>query len=59
MMQQVLVVTHELATPQEYEPYLAWRLRPCRRLVLHGRSATLELRCSKWEAVYWSWKDYM
>ena len=25
MMSQVLVVTHEMANPQEYEPYLSWR----------------------------------
>ena len=56
-MAQVLVVSHELASPQEYEPYLAWRLRPVRPLVMFGRSAVLEPRCSKWEAVYWFWKD--
>ena len=56
MMSQVLVVTHEMASPQEYEPYLSWRLRPCRLLALRGRSATMDPPCSKWEAVYWFWK---
>ena len=54
---EVLVLTHERATPQEYEPYLAWNLRPCRPLVLHGRTAALEPACGTWETVYWFWKD--
>ena len=44
---QVLTLTHELATVEELEPYLSWRLRPARpnahvRQVVQDEPAVLE-----------------
>jgi len=51
------VLSHELATAAEMEPYLQEVLRPLRPLVLYGRAAGLEPNCQKQEALYYGWRD--
>ena len=55
---QVLLLTHEGASMAEWEPYMSYRLRPCRPLVFYGRSASRKPPCSKEHAVWWVWKDH-
>lgn len=55
---QALVLSHEMASPEEMEPYLQEVLRPLRPLVLFGRAAGLEPKCHKQEAVYYGWRDF-
>ena len=57
MYVEVLVLTHEMATPQESLPYLSWAFRPAPVLTVFGRSAVLQPRCQKSHAVFWAWKD--
>ena len=52
-----MVLSHELATAAEMEPYLQDVLRPLRPLVLYCRAAGLEPNCHKQEAVSYGWSD--
>ena len=54
---RVLVLTHEAATKEQWEPYLRYRLAPCEPLIMYGRSAKLEPKCKVREALYWFWMD--
>ena len=54
---KALVLTHESAPQQLWEPYLGHLLRPLRPLVLFGRDASLQPRCARDVAVWWGWKD--
>ena len=54
---KALVLTHESAPSDLWEPYLGHLLRPLRPLVLFGRDASLQPRCPKDQAVFYGWKD--
>ena len=54
---QVLTLTHELATVEELEPYLSWRFRPARPMLMFGRSYKMSPQCSKAQSVTYFWKD--
>ena len=54
---QALVLTHESAPSDLWEPYLGHLLRPLRPLVLFGRDASLQPRCPLDHAVFFGWKD--
>ena len=56
-MQQVLGVTYESAPPECWDQYLGHIFKPLRPLMLYGRDASQQPRCSTYEAVYWGWKD--
>ncbi len=56
---EVLALTHEGASAQEMEPYLGWRMRPARPLLMYGRSYSSDPTCGKQESVWWFWKDSM
>ena len=54
---QVLVLTHEQASREEWLPYAAHALAPCRPMVCFGRSAALDLPVAAKEAVRDFWED--
>ena len=54
---KALVLTHESAPQELWEPYLGHLLRPLRPMVLFGRDASLQPRCPREAAVYYGWKD--
>ena len=54
---KALVLTHESAPQDLWEPYLGHLLRPLRPMVLFGRDASLQPRCPRDVAVYYGWKD--
>ena len=54
---EVLLLQHESLPDAEQDTYLASVLWPARVLVCVGRSAALEPRCDRNEAVYWWWKE--
>lgn len=51
------MLTHEKASVQEMEPYVASIFAPLRPLMMFGRSAGLEPSCRKDHAVYHGWLD--
>ena len=55
--QQAISLSHELASPEELEPYLGVRLAPLRLVTLYGRAAALDPPCRKEETVFYAWRD--
>ena len=53
----MLILTHEMASDQEGIPHAAAQFWPVRPLVMYGRSAALQPKCAKEEAVWWFWKE--
>ncbi len=54
---QVLVMTHELSNPEEYDDYLARVLAPAPVQMLLGRSRDSYPPCRAEECLWWAWKD--
>ena len=54
---QAISLSHELASPEELEPYLGVRLAPLRPVTLYGRAAALDPPCRKEETVFYAWRD--
>jgi hypothetical protein len=50
---------HEMASHQEYVPYLAQKFHPAQVLVLMARSARLEPQCDVRHCLYYTWKDIL
>ena len=57
--EQVLVLTHELASIEEIMPYHSIRLNPMPCVEMAGRSCALEPPCSRDVSVYFWWKERM
>ena len=56
-LEQALILTHESAPPDLWEPYLGHLLRPLRPLVLFGRDASLQPCCPHDCALFFGWRD--
>ena len=56
-LRQAISLSHEVASPEELEPYLGVRLAPLRPVTLYGRAAALHPPCRKEEAVFYAWRD--
>jgi len=54
---QAISLSHELASPEDLEPYLGVRLAPLRPVTLYGRAAALDPPCRKEETVFYAWRD--
>ena len=54
---QALVCTHEAATAEEVEPYLSWRLRPLRPMLMFGRCFKQSPPCPKSQSLAYFWED--
>ena len=55
--EQVLALTHELASIEEIMPYHSIRLNPMPCVEMVGRSRALEPQCSRDASVYFWWKE--
>ncbi len=53
-----LVLSHEVATAAEMQPFLQEAVRPLRPLLLYARAAGFEPKCHKQEGVYYCWRDH-
>ena len=51
------MLTHEEASPEEMQPYMAQVFYPLTPLVIYGRCATAEPKRSKEDAVWYAWRD--
>ncbi len=56
---EVLVLTHNQATVQEWLPYHSIRLFPAPVLELYGRTAVEAPRVPKDQSVWFFWKDFL
>lgn len=54
---QVIVITHELSDPDDYDDHLAQVLAPAVPLLLLGRSKDADPPCKAQNAVWYAWKD--
>ena len=56
---RLIQLMHEMASHQEYVPYLANQFHPAQVLVLMARSARLEPKCDVRHCLYYTWKDIL
>ena len=54
---QVMVLTHEDASPEEKMPYMAYRCHPMVVKEFFGRAAKREPPCPPSDCIWWWWKD--
>jgi len=54
---QVMVLTHEDASPEEKLPYMALRCHPLVVKEFFGRAAKRNPPCKPEECIWWWWKD--
>ena len=54
---RLIQLLHEMASHQEYVPYLAQKFYPALVLVLLARSARLDPVCDEKCCLYYTWKD--
>lgn len=59
MLEQVIVLTHALATDEEIEPYACSLFESMPVLCVTGRSAKVQPTCHPKEAVWYGWRDHI